>query len=56
MASPARGRTSSNPSQASRWIASRTGVRPSPSRSISAPSVATLPGANSSVTIMRSSA
>ena len=44
IAMPARGRTSSRPSQASRWIASRTGVRPRPTRSISAPSVATLPG------------
>ena len=52
--SPARGRISTSPSHASRWIASRTGVRPSPTLSIKAPSVATPPGASSSVTIMRS--
>ncbi len=45
-----------SPSQARRWIASRTGVRPSDNFSMSARSVVRLLGANSSVTIIFSSA
>lgn len=54
MIAPARGKMRSVPSRASRCMASRTGVRPNPSRRLIEFSEMRLPGASSNVTIISS--